>query len=114
MNEVYLGAFRKGDDELPELKFAERLHGHMIIDELEAVNAERRVAAGSGWQRYPEIAAINAGLIGEQVNILHPRARFLLAPGADALQRGQSVDPADVVPAYLRHKVAEKPANPAP
>ncbi|MBT8092331.1 MAG: tRNA (adenosine(37)-N6)-threonylcarbamoyltransferase complex dimerization subunit type 1 TsaB [Gammaproteobacteria bacterium] len=114
MNEVYLGAYRRGDDDLPELLFAERLHGHMIIDEIDVVNAERRVAAGSGWQRYPEIAAINSGLIGEPVEILHPRARFLLAMGADALQRGQSIDPADVVPAYLRHKVAEKPASREP
>ena len=45
----------------------------------------------------------------EQVDILYPRARFLLALGADALQRGQSIDPADIAPAYLRSKVAQKP-----
>ncbi len=74
MNEVYLGAYRRGADDLPEPLFAERLHGHMIIDELHDVNAERRVAAGFGWQRFPEIAAINSGLIGEQVDILCIRA----------------------------------------
>ena len=69
----------------------------------------RRVAAGAGWQRYPELAALNADLIGEAVDVLYPRARFLLASGADAFRRGATIDPADVVPAYLRHKVAEKP-----
>lgn len=114
MNEIYLGAYRKDEQNLPELKFAERLHGYMIIEELDAEHAERRVAAGSGWQRYPELAAMNAELIGGQVEILYPRARFLLALGADALERGEGVDPADVVPAYLRHKVAEKPADSTP
>lgn len=110
MSEIYLGAYCRGADDLPEPLFAERLHGHMIIDELDAIDAKRRVAAGFGWQRYPEIAAINADLIGEPVDILYPRARFLLALGVAALERGRCIDPADIVPAYLRHKVAEKPS----
>jgi tRNA threonylcarbamoyladenosine biosynthesis protein TsaB len=114
MSEIYLGAYRRRDDGVPELMFPERLHGHMIIDELDTANPGRRVAAGSGWQRYPQIAAINSAAIGEQVDILYPRARFLLALGADALQRGQSIDPADIAPAYLRPKVAEKPDRRVP
>jgi len=109
MSEIYLGAYRRGVGDLPESLFAERLHGHIIIDELDADNARSRVAAGFGWQRYPEIAAINADLIGDPVDILYPRARFLLGLGAAAFESGQCIDPADVAPAYLRHKVAEKP-----
>lgn len=109
MSEIYLGAYRRGVGDLPEPLFAERLHGHIIIDEIDPNDGRSRVAAGFGWQRYPEIASINADLIGEPVGILYPRARFLLALGVDAYESGRCVDPADVVPAYLRHKVAEKP-----
>ncbi len=109
MNEVYLGGYRRGEDDLPEVLFAERLQGHMIIEELDAAEAAARVAAGAGWHRYPELTALNAELIGEIVEVDYPRARFLLGLGAESLARGASVDPGDVVPAYLRHKVAEKP-----
>ena len=112
MNEVYLGAYRRGDENLPEPMFAERLHGHLPIDELDSEGAPRRIAAGSGWQRYPELAAINEGVCGGISDIWYPRARFLLALGEKALLNGASVDPGDIVPAYLRHKVAEKPAAP--
>lgn len=114
MNEIYLGAYRRGERDLPEPLFAERLHGHMVIEELDAGHAQRRAAAGSGWQRYPDLTAMNSALIGGQVDILYPRARFLLAMGGVAFEQGDSIDPSDVVPAYLRHKVAEKPANGAP
>ena len=112
MSEVYLGAYRRGDEDLPEPMFAERLHGHLPIDELDSEGAPRRIAAGSGWQRYPELAAINEGVCGGISDIWYPRARFLLALGEKALLNGASVDPGDIVPAYLRHKVAEKPAAP--
>lgn len=111
MSEIYLGGYRRGEDDLPVALFAERLHGHMVIEELDASGTAARVAAGAGWQRYPELTALNADVIGELVEIGQPRARFLLGLGSHALARGASVDPGDVVPAYLRHKVAEKPAE---
>ncbi len=114
MNEVYLGGYRRGDGDLPVAMFAERLQGHMIIDELDATGALARVATGAGWRRYPELTALNAELIGQLIDIDYPRARFLLGLGAEALARGASLDPGDIVPAYLRHKVAEKPAPDAP
>ncbi len=113
VNEVYLGGYRRGDDDLPVALFAERLHGHMIIEELYAADAAARVAAGAGWRRYPELTALNADLVGELVDVDYPRARFLLGSGAFDLARGASLDPGDVVPAYLRQKVAEKPAEAA-
>ena len=112
MSEVYLGAYRHGDDHLPEALFAERLHGHVPIDELDSRGAGRRLAAGFGWQRYPDLAAVNEALFAGTTDVLYPRARFLLPLGESALIRGASVDPGDIVPAYLRHKVAEKPSAP--
>ena len=109
MNEVYLGAFRRGDEGAPESLFAERLHAQTSIDELDEASAGRRVAAGFGWQRYPGLAAANEDLIGNMSGVLHPRARFLLSLGKSALLQGVVIAPQDLVPAYLRSKVAEKP-----
>lgn len=114
MNEVYLGAYARGDANLPNRIFPERLHGQMPIDELEGTDAAGRITAGVGWQRYPELAAVNESLFESCSEILHPRARFLLPLGAIALQNGQSVSPAEIVPAYLRQRVAEKPSPGGP
>jgi len=110
MNEVYLGAYRRGDANLPEPVFPERLHGQTVIAELEGSDAAGRVAAGFGWQRYPQLAAVNESLLQERLDLLHPRARFLLPLGANSLQLGRFIDPKDIMPAYLRNKVAEEPS----
>lgn len=110
MNEVYLGGYSRGGANVPEPMFDERLHGHMPIAELDKNGASGRIAAGAGWQRYPELTSLNEEHFEGFSDVLHPRARFLLAMGAAALRLGQSVDPADLVPAYLRHKVAERAA----
>lgn len=110
MNEVYLGAYRRGDANLPEPIFTERLHGQTVIAELEGSDAAGRVAAGFGWQRYPQLAAVNESLLQERLDLLHPRARFLLPLGANSLQVGKFIDPKDIMPAYLRNKVAEEPS----
>jgi tRNA threonylcarbamoyladenosine biosynthesis protein TsaB len=109
VNQVYLGVYRRADGDLPEAVFPERLHGQSVIGELGESAANRRVAAGFGWQRYPGLATINAPLFAEVSDILYPRARFLLPMGAAALRAGRSVDPRDIAPAYLREKVAEIP-----
>lgn len=114
MNEVYLGAYRRGDANCPDPIFPERLHGQLPIDELNPDDARGRIAAGFGWQRYPHLAAVNEALFESVSDILHPNARFLLPLGALALQNGEVVDPQDLIPAYLRHKVADKPSPAKP
>ena len=109
MNEVYLGGYRRGDANYPEPVFPERLHGQVVIAELEGTAARGRAAAGFGWRRYPQLASVNAPYIDKQLDFLYPRARFLLPLGAMSLQLGKIVDPKDIMPAYLRNKVAEKP-----
>jgi tRNA A37 threonylcarbamoyladenosine modification protein TsaB len=109
MNEVYLGAYCRGDANFPECSFPERLHGQSLISELEGSDASGRVAAGFGWQRYPRLTTLNESLFESRSDILYPRARYLLSLGAIALQNGYSVDPQDIAPAYMRDKVAEKP-----
>lgn len=110
MNEVYLGAFRRDADGLPAAMFDERLHTQTPIDELDETGADRRVAAGFGWQRYPALLAANEDRIGNASDVLYPRARFLLPLGQAVLKGGGAVAPQDIAPAYLRSKVAEKPA----
>jgi len=110
MSEVYLGGYVRGEQGLPAPMFDERLHGYMPIAELDRESSVGRVAAGSGWQRYPEFTSVNEQHFERFSDVLYPRARFLLDMGAAELRRGHSIDPEDLVPAYLRHKVAEKSA----
>lgn len=110
MNEVYLGAFARAATGLPEPLFAERLQTQTRIDDLDDALASRRVTAGFGWQRYPGLGAANEGLFSGQSDVLHPKARFLLALGEAAMASGAAIRPQDLVPAYLRSKVAQKPA----
>ena len=114
MNEVYLGAFRRGVDGLPEPLLPERLQGQTPIEELDESTAGSRVAAGFGWQRYPHLATANEDLIGNMSAVLYPTARYLLPLGKAGLESGRVVAPQDIVPAYLRHKVAEKPRGKGP
>jgi tRNA threonylcarbamoyladenosine biosynthesis protein TsaB len=111
MNEVYLGMFRRGDDGLPVELMPERLHGQVLIEELE-LGGTVCVAAGFGWQRYPALLAANRPHLAEVVEVPHPHARHLLALGAVGFAKGAAVAPQDVLPAYLRQKVAEIPAGP--
>jgi tRNA threonylcarbamoyladenosine biosynthesis protein TsaB len=110
MNEVYLGAFRRDRHGQPLAMFDEHLHTQTPIEKLDEAGADRRVAAGFGWQRYPALLAANEDRIGNTSDILHPRARFLLPLGQAVLEGGGAVAPQEIAPAYLRSKVAQKPA----
>jgi len=114
MSEVYLGAFRRGPgDELAEI-FPERLQTQTLIEELTPALATSRVAAGFGWERYSGLLVANAEVIGKRSSVQHPRARFLLPLGETALAKGAAISPQDLVPAYLRSKVAQMPATKEP
>lgn len=106
MNEVYLGVFRRNAEGLPEAVSPERLHPVATIDELDPATGARRIAAGYGWERYPELAEANRDRIAGFSTARFPSARCLLSIGGAALSAGRSIDPSDVEPAYLRQKVA--------
>ena len=113
MNEVYLGIFELDRDGSVAANGPERLHGQGRIDGLDTARVAGRVAAGFGWQRYPELLALNERQFGRLSGIWHPRARYLLPPGAAAVSEGRVTDPKSLNPAYLRQKVAEKPSGAA-
>lgn len=108
MNEVYLGLFARGEDDLPVQIADERLHGQAVITEYEGVTSDARIAAGCGWHRYPDLAAANGTFFQRQSSVYYPNAKFLLPLSASTA----AVTPGDITPAYLRQKVAEKPAAP--
>ena len=101
MSEVYLGVYRRmgagkviciGDETIESV-------GPL------PVTADGWLAAGSAWERYPELLAANRMKISAVTGVHYPRAGFLLRL-ADA---GNGVPPEQLMPAYLRSKVAEKP-----
>lgn len=106
MHEVYLGLYVRGDDGLPELLVAERLQSQEPIAELDSAGNDKRVAAGEGWRRYPELMAVNKALFSGESGVLYPRAEYLLG----LAEKLPAIEPKNVAPAYLRQKVAEKPA----
>ncbi len=105
MNEVYLGVYRSDEGGAVEPLIDERLHGQGPIAEISGNDVYRRVAAGYGWQRYPELRSANAAEIDEFADLLYPRAKHLLR----AADGQTTIAPEDIVPAYLRRKVASTP-----
>jgi tRNA threonylcarbamoyladenosine biosynthesis protein TsaB len=113
MNEVYLGLYERGDDGPPRALGAERLHGPGVIGELQDAPG-RFASAGFGWQRYPALLAANQEFLAASSPVLQPTARFLLASGKALLESGAAVAPQDLVPAYLRQTVAQRPTPTGP
>lgn len=107
MSEVYLGLFARGDDGLPESIADERLAAQERIAELNSEGSGRRVAAGEGWQRYPELMAANKALFSGESPVLYPRAKYLLG----LAKKSPAIEPENIAPAYLRQKVATIPAK---
>ncbi len=107
MNEVYLGLYARGDDGLPELIVDERLQAQERIAELDSEGKDDRIAAGEGWRRYPGLMAVNKALFSGESSVLYPRAEYLLG----LAEKLPAIEPKNIAPAYLRQKVAEKPAT---
>lgn len=108
MNEVYLGLYERDDVGLPVTLGAERLHGQNEIDELQS-EPGRFTAAGDGWRRYPALLEANKGSLAATSTVLMPAARFLLPSSCALIEFGAAVEPQDLVPAYLRQTVAQRP-----
>jgi len=106
MQEVYLGLYDVTGDTVTAL-IAERLQGCDAIPELQ--DGGDFVAAGYGWQRFPDLLEKNRANLRGEAKVLHPQAEFLLKLGSDAFERGEAIAAENVIPAYLRQKVAEIP-----
>lgn len=102
MDEVYWGAYRNDGQ-----------GGVMIVGQ-ECVCLPQRVpllpdghwtGAGSGWGTYGESLGQRLA-IGYWHGDCYPRAWDVAILGAQGLERGQGVDPAQALPVYLRDRVA--------
>lgn len=103
MHEVYVGYFHAGAGRLPVSESAEAI---VPAAALQGVSP-RYQAAGDAWNRYPSFLEANAAIVDRLLGLPFPRARFVLEIGA--AHAADAVDPASLIPAYLRTKVAERP-----
>jgi tRNA threonylcarbamoyladenosine biosynthesis protein TsaB len=106
MQEVYLGLYAVENGQVSVLA-PERLQRCDLIVELG--ERDDYIAAGYGWQRFPALLEANSTNLRGASEVLYPHARFLLRLGIDTFERGEAVAAENVIPAYLRQKVAEKP-----
>lgn len=110
MNEAYVGRFAKhASGGIAEVR-PEMIHPQTPIAELAA--GIHRIAAGAGWERYPDLLAANQDAISGVSGHRYPAARFLLPAARRRFEAGQCIDPADIEPAYLRQTVATPAARP--
>ena len=100
-----MGLYARSARNLPRLVCDERLQEQAVIEELRRGEQSSTLAAGEGWQRYPELLAANETLLGGQSDVLYPRATYLLT----LAELSAAIPPEEIQPAYLRQKVAEKP-----
>ena len=108
MSEVYLGCYRRGQSGLPVPLMDEAIFPATHLEALDAI-ADRWVAAGGGWQRYPILAEQHRENLS-RVSVLElPRARHLIGLAIEQIGRDGTVAPAELQPAYLRHQVATPP-----
>jgi hypothetical protein len=66
--------------------------------------------AGGGWPRHPQLLQLNEDRIADVLDIQFPRASFLLGAGAAAFRSDGMLPPDQLVPDYVRSKVASAAA----
>jgi tRNA threonylcarbamoyladenosine biosynthesis protein TsaB len=106
MSEVYLGVFERNGNGRVQAATSETI----VRSDHRVPETAAFVAAGAGWVRYPELMDANVAAICAKSDILRPRSRYLLPAGRTDFEAGKATLPDRLEPAYLRAKVAEKPA----
>ena len=108
MSEVYLAAYRRGEDDLPVAHGEPALYPAGAAEPLPSgwlPGSAVCHAAGEGWRRYPGLLRRNETRLAGFVEVCWPRARYLIELGRHALRAGGAIDPRDLVPAYVRDRV---------
>ena len=103
MSQVYLGRYEIGTDREP---VAVQPEGLCTAKAGAMPEKEAAIAAGAGFERYPELLD-GSGLLFK-ADCLYPRALDVLALGFVAFERGGAIAPEGLEPVYLREEVAQK------
>ncbi|KZN69394.1 tRNA (adenosine(37)-N6)-threonylcarbamoyltransferase complex dimerization subunit type 1 TsaB [Pseudoalteromonas luteoviolacea] len=102
MGEVYLGHFEKNASGLAMAKREE------IVVKPESIEGKfaNIAAVGTGWESYPDTAtSLEVHVMG---NITLPSSEYMLLLGDEAFKNGDTVEPQDAQPHYVRDTVTWK------
>ncbi len=103
MGEVYYGFYVHG-----------KLQGEIGVFAPDAVPLPQSpgwVACGNGLSSYPLLRERLAGVVDVWKPEIMPSAEAVVRLAAPRLERGESIDPADAAPLYVRNKVAQTVAE---
>jgi tRNA threonylcarbamoyladenosine biosynthesis protein TsaB len=104
MDEVYLGAFERGEDDLARALIAPSLAPPRTFRQS---GEGPWTAVGTGWGRYEaELRAGTDGVIERLDGTALPRAEAALRLAQPAFARGETLNADALAPLYLRDKVA--------
>ncbi len=109
MQQVYGGAYVRGEDGLVVLQGAER-----VVDpaQLPLPPGENWFGVGSGWDVYhATLSARLGGIVSGWNSGRRPRARDVARLGLAAFAAGAAVAPEQALPVYIRDDVAIKQKN---
>jgi tRNA threonylcarbamoyladenosine biosynthesis protein TsaB len=105
MNEVFCGEFESGSGGLVHAVGEERVCAPGAVPN---PAAGPFLAAGNGFDRYPELAPVGAAATACYAD-LWPRAAVIVRLALDWLTDHQPLPPAQAQPVYIRNNVATKP-----
>ena len=103
MGEVYYGLYVHG-----------KLHGEIGVYAPEAVplpDSSGWLACGNGLSSYPALRERLAPVVEAWKPEIMPSAEAVVRLAAPRLEDGESIDPADAAPLYVRNKVAQTVAE---
>lgn len=107
MSEVYTGIFNVNDQGLMVLSGEEQvLPPEQLVAQFSQQNHSAMYGVGTGWQSYQQ--QLSPLKINQEVEILYPDARYMLAQGELELAQGKGLPAEQAQPVYVRDTVSWK------
>lgn len=105
MGEAYVGIYDVREGRPPVQLMSDRLV--RPADFRLTIDGNNILAAGNGWQAWPEMSSNNADKLAEVQPDVWPHARSVLAIATTSFAAGNTVEPADALPNYVREQVTQ-------